>query len=460
MRPLRHRSVLATLALLSALGVATTLPPAQAGQAAPACSAPVLTDPLAVAAGRTGWDVAELREQAALDDRLVVDRCGFVYFQEARAAQGPPTGRLTRAGLPAPLARTFDLESRPGSDRTIYLHFRGGTLTDTAFNADFALPTLTLSPFSLTSPVSTKFSAYERGEIQRAWQVVAEDYAPFDVNVTTRAPEPGALDRVSAEDTRYGVTAVATGGGGPIQRACGCGGLAYGNVFGVIGADRDYRQPALVFGGFTGESIGENLSHEIGHLFGLYHDGNASGPYHEGHAPWAPIMGSGFSQPVTQWSQGEYAGATNTQDDLAVIATNAPLRLDDHGDSPESATPLESRVPTTGVITSRTDVDAFAFTARGRVRLRASVLANKANLDLGLTVFDARGRVMATVSPATSRASSGRAAGLGATWQRRVRRTGTFTVVLDGVGDGDPGRGGIYTDYASLGRYQVLLTVD
>ena len=85
--------------------------------------------------------------------------------------------------------------------------------------------------------------------------------------------------------------------------------------------------------GKTGKNMGEAASHEIGHNFGLSHDATATASYYSGAAPWAPIMGVAYSQPVSQFSKGEYSGASTTQDDLAVIATGAPLRADDHGDT-------------------------------------------------------------------------------------------------------------------------------
>ncbi|MGA1872610.1 MAG: hypothetical protein ACMUHY_02970, partial [Thermoplasmatota archaeon] len=47
------------------------------------------------------------------------------------------------------------------------------------------------------------------------------------------------------------------------------------------------------------------------------------------------IMGSAYGQSITQWSDGSYPGANNTEDDLAMISANgAPLVGDDVGDTP------------------------------------------------------------------------------------------------------------------------------
>lgn len=462
-------ATLAALAVLAALGPAQRLAPADAAEGQSGCAVPLLPAPgagrhvapgtLAAVAARSGLAPVALQTQAAGDASVWADTCGFVFFREASPVQGPPTGVHPAGKLPASLSRTFQLESRPGARLTIFLKFTGTTLTGSAFNADFGLPTIPVPPFSLAPPADTAFSDYELGEIQRAWQVVSEDFAPFDVNVTTRTPTADALDRTSAEDQHFGVTAYATRGGGPLQSLCSCGGLAYSNVFGAVGPTREYRLPALVFGGFSGETVGENLSHEIGHLFGLYHDGTALATYYEGRAPWAPIMGSGFSQPVSQWSAGEYLGATNLQDDLAVISRTAPLRADDHGDQAASATRIAPGTPVSGVVSSRGDVDAFTFTAAGPVTMAVTTQEVKANLDVGLTLLDASGRTIAKADPLASRVSSSRAQGLGVTWSGTLPRTASsYTVLLDGVGTGLPALPGRYSDYASLGAYRLLVT--
>ena len=45
-------------------------------------------------------------------------------------------------------------------------------------------------------------------------------------------------------------------------------------------------------------------------------------------------------QHVTQWSQGDYVGANNQEDDLAILASRLGRVVDDHGDSSGQATAL------------------------------------------------------------------------------------------------------------------------
>ena len=87
------------------------------------------------------------------------------------------------------------------------------------------------------------------------------------------------------------------------------------------------------------------ISHEVGHTLGLHHDGKGTTEYYAGHgsAPtgWAPIMGVGYYRKLTQWSPGDYAGATQHENDLAIITTQNGFgyRPDDHGNNVASATP-------------------------------------------------------------------------------------------------------------------------
>ena len=43
------------------------------------------------------------------------------------------------------------------------------------------------------------------------------------------------------------------------------------------------------------------------------------------------MMGTGYYRNVSQWSQGEYSGANNQEDDIQILTSRLALRGDDHG---------------------------------------------------------------------------------------------------------------------------------
>ncbi len=65
----------------------------------------------------------------------------------------------------------------------------------------------------------------------------------------------------------------------------------------------------------------------------------------------------GYYRPITQWSKGDYAGANNQQDDVAIIRQRARRERADEGAVHVAGAPA---VPAgTAYISSRTDVDTF-----------------------------------------------------------------------------------------------------
>jgi hypothetical protein len=400
--------------------------------------------------------------QRAKDDTLWLDQCGIQFYIEEKAPQAAAAAALPLASATSvrPLSETFQLESKPGSNRTIYLDFTGDTVNGTGWNQSYGAD-IVADPYSIDATVDTNFSDAELTEIQRTWQTVAEDYAPFDVNVTTRDLGAAAIDRTDSADQVFGTRALITNGG-TVYNGCGCGGVAYVNVFSISGANHGYYQPAWVFSNGTGKggkSVGEATAHEIGHNFGLSHDGTSTQGYSTGSAPWAPIMGASYYQPVTQWSIGEYPDANNKQDDLAVIANGAPVRTDDHGNDRAAATALAADVKVNGIIATRADVDAFTFAGSGTTTVSVTPADGVPDLDVKLTILDAAGATVAAVNPAVAKVSNGEASGLGATWTGALPAAGaTYTALIDGIGSGDPAVAGSYSDYGSLGNYQVGMT--
>lgn len=389
------------------------------------------------------------------DKRMRLDARGRVFFIEELEEPLPassPTSVLD--GTLAPLDQTFALHSRAGAARTIYLNFKGATLSGTAWNSSGT--SINAPAFDLDG-IPGSFNTSELQRIQYIWQRVAEDFAPFDVNVTTQAPPPEALSRSGSTDTVFGTTVLITTRAGVYS--CSCGGVAY---LGVFDDTSDFYKPALVFydalGSGNEKNVAEAISHEAGHNMGLGHDGTASTGYYSGHGSgttgWAPIMGVGYSRNLVQWSKGEYAGANNVQDDYVVMQGNGlPLRADDHGNSAATATALPgtnaggvTNASISGVIERPSDVDVFSFNAgAGPLSLTLSPAVRSPNLDALLTLRDAAGTVLASINPLEA---------LNATASLNLPSAGSYSLWVQGTGKGDPLTTG-YTAYGSLGNYQL-----
>ncbi len=372
-----------------------------------------------------------------------------LFVSEQTNAQLLPTyirgaftlGETSSAYSPYDLNDTFFLETNPGASKTIYLDFDGHHSFDNQWGHD-----LVFDSFNRSGGVDT-FTNSELREIQLQFQNVAEDFMPFDVNVTTRDPGRDALVRSNADDTTYGIRMVNTqniSGSG-----AGGGGTAYVNSFNWVD-DRDN----VAFAFNKGENIGGMTnSHEIGHTLGLSHDGLGSQTYHPGtggsaETSWGPIMGAPFSANLTQWSNGDYTDSTTTQDDLAIITKTANginYKVDTVGETISSSALLSldsnGSVFNWNIIEQNTDVDMFSFfTGEGQVSLFVNPFQGRANLDILANLYDASGSLLMSSNPLDE---------LGAAFDL-VLDSGQYFISIEGTG-----RAGRYSDYGSLGLYTI-----
>jgi len=354
------------------------------------------------------------------------------------------------------LSNTFSLASLPGANQTIYLDFDGHVTSGTIWNTNFNSGSDFVTPAYDFDGNTASFSDSELQRIQYIWGRVAEDFLPFNVNVTTIDPGSSALIKSGTGDTAWGVRVV-IGGSSYDWFGSGAGGVAYVGSF-----NWNSDTPTFVFEDQLGNGhekyTAEAISHEAGHTLGLSHDGTSTTGYYEGHGSgetgWAPIMGVGYYQNVVQWSKGEYKDANQKQDDLAIITSQNGFgyRADDHGNTIASASALSvsgNSVSGGGIIERNTDVDVFSFTTgAGSISLNVSPAARGANLDVLAQLLDASGNIIAFSNPADL---------LSASISLNVA-AGTYHLRLDGVGKGDPLTTG-YTDYGSLGQYSINGTI-
>jgi PKD repeat protein len=404
-------------------------------------------------------------------ESIEIDDAGGVLYVDPALPEAAGEEQATGADDPLPeLAASaaddaFLLHSRPGAPNVVYLDFDGHTLSGTAWSSG----TIQATPYDLDGDPAS-FSEVERTAIAEIWHRVAEDLAAFDIDVTTE--EPASFGPYTG---RVLITSKTDANGSPMPYNTG-GGVAYVNVWGRSDY-ASYWSPALVYFENLGSGttyIAEASAHEFGHNLGLSHDGTSTATYYPGHGSgatsWAPIMGNSYYYNVTQWSKGEYEDANNTQDDIAIIASKLFLIADDHGDTPQDATPLavdgSGQVlvsnPETdphnvyaenkGVIEASSDQDVFVFTAgAGQVDLTVAPAWDAfyryskrgANLDIEVRLLDATGATLASSDPSSETDASISASVPG----------GTYYVQVAGVGNGN------YSDYASAGQYFISGTV-
>ena len=392
-----------------------------------------------------GMTEPELGALCLRDHDLRCDKTGrLLYVCEGTVAQAPTAQNAgTNALLTFPSSQTFLLHSKPGLGRVLYLDCNGHTTSGTSWKSG---ATFTSPPYD-TDGTTASFSSGELANIQEIWKRVSEDYAPWDVDVTTEEPPLESLRKTSSTDTTFGIRMV-IGGSSYDWYGAGAGGVAYLGSFSWNSDTPAFVFPAQLGNGWP-KYVAEAVSHEAGHTVGLNHDGVSSGTaYYEGHNGWAPIMGVGYYASVTQFSKGEYTSANNTEDDTTIINSHIPRSADLAGNDILTAVPLSgTSVSATGIIENRSDADLYRVNAgSGTLSFNVASASPDADLDISLGLYDGSGNLLASSNPS----------GLSAALSTSVTG-GTYYLAVDGVGSGTASTG--YTDYASLGQFSLTGTV-
>lgn len=316
------------------------------------------------------------------------------------------------------------LDSRPTAKTVLYLDFIGGTIQDPLWNGG--------------KVINAKPAMYTPDQIRQTFAVCAERYAAFNVNVTTDA------SKYTNAPVKNRMRVVLT----TTNVVPGYGGYAFiGSLRNAGTGIFSSNIPCFVFVNMVGnaKNAGEVTAHELGHTFGLSHDGTSKSAYYSGHGDWAPVMGTAYTKPVVQWSKGEYTNANNRQDDLNIISATPGVGYTSTG----TLTILGGTINTKDVVSNSTTprcyqisvVSAGSLTVDVKPVTYSGLNATVELLTMGSQSIiksnplkDISARIVTPVVP------------------------GKYIIRVSGDGEGDVKTTG-YTSYSSIGTFVLTGTV-
>ena len=335
-------------------------------------------------------------------------------------------------------SQTPVFSSNPSATSVLFLDFDGHTVSGTSWN--------------MNGPIVCGPSNLNASQIEQVFNRVAEDYRPFNVNVTTDSTKFLAAPLNRRMRAILTITSDWYGS---------AGGVAYTNSF-----TWNDQTPCFVFTAllnYNSKNIAEAASHELGHTLGLRHqssyDANCvkTAEYNAGvgtgEIGWAPIMGVGYYRNFTVWHNGPNPFGCNTvQSDLDIISNTTTngfgYRTDDYASAvnqAESVSFVNNEFTVNGIIERNTDIDIFKFTmpAFGRFKLDAipyniGTGNTGSNLDLQVSLISGS-TVLNTYNPGTLLSSI----------VDTLLNAGTYAIKIQGAGN-------MYaSEYASLGSYAL-----
>lgn len=350
------------------------------------------------------------------------------------------TGSVTTSTVKTAIIPIF--ESRPTAKVVLYLDMRGSVVQDPLW---YSGRTINADAPGLTD-----------AQIKQVFDTVVQRYEGFNINITT------SLESYINAPMGSRMRAVLTSN----SWIAGYGGYAFINS--LVNAGNGIYSPGIMCWVFT-KALGNNpkyiaeaTAHELGHTFGLRHDGSVSPKrtangtyvnylttYYAGQGDWAPIMGVGYYKPVVQWSKGEYNYANNFLDEKAIIANTPGVGYINYTPTLKTATPLSGTVTATNTICQPDDIKYYVINTAsgGSVNLTVSV-PPYSGLNTVVEMYNASGVTLAKNNPDKNLN----------TYVSTNVGPGVYYIKVMGAGEGDPKSTG-YSSYGSMGSFTISGTV-
>lgn len=330
------------------------------------------------------------------------------------------------------------LNSYPAAAATIFIDFDGHYVNSSIWNGG--------------NPINCAPSGMTDAQIIEAFNRIAEDYRPFDLNITTDS----TVFLNAPIDMRMRIIVTTTSS----WYLTGFSGVAYAGSF-TYGDDT----PGFVFSDRLGtgntKKIAETISHESGHTVSLSHQSkynatcglveNYNSGTGNGETGWAPIMGNSQTRNFSNWNNGPTPdGCGYMEDNLYTIVTynGFGYRADDYAEALNASTYTisTSNFNVNGIITTNSDKDAFKITFNSNSNFHVvaapySVAANAegANLDIAFELYNSAGTLIRTYNPLNT---------LNVTVDT-ILNVGTYYIKIMGAGNSNIG------SYGSLGSYTI-----
>lgn len=276
-----------------------------------------------------------------------------------------------------------DVPSTPPS-ATILLTFNGYRVANTSWNKNGDI-------FCASANLNSD-------EITKIITRVKEDFAPFNVTVTTDE----MLYHLTSPQKRMRVVITESW-----EWHGFAGGVAFYDSF-----TWGNNTPCFVFStllSYNDKFIAEAIAHEVGHTLGLKHQGSYSsscsvlGEFNEGAGDgitaWAPIMGNSYYRNVSTWHKGSTSACGDVQDDVEKIASILGKKADDIATMNNAR---EVQGMQYAVMNNSNDADYFYIDSKDPVTVTASpvCIGNDvgANMHLQMKVYKKNGELLKTIA--------------------------------------------------------------